>query len=126
VLIFYLFNFVSFSFIAFTVILVLNTKLSFCSTETFLPVCQCFAQFNVTCVRCQEGGNDTVKNKCDNPETVEDLCLLDHTHFILVDDGTVNKFGAEVDLRVAMERYVTNRNISFKPKCEGLLCKKLC
>jgi hypothetical protein len=80
---------------------------------------------NVTCVRCQEGGSDSVKNKCDNIKTVEDLCSLNHTHFILVDDGTVNKFGAEVKLRVAMERYVTNRNISFEPECEGLLCNEL-
>ena len=41
-----------------------------------------------------------------------------HTHFVLVDNGTVN-FGAEIVLRTAMEKYVTTLNISSDPTDQG-------
>lgn len=29
-----------------------------------------------------------------------------HTHFLLVDDGTTHKFGTEIDLRSSLERHI--------------------
>lgn len=32
-----------------------------------------------------------------------------HTHFILVDDGTENKFGGEIQLRSKLEGYISQQ-----------------
>lgn len=32
-----------------------------------------------------------------------------HTHFILVDDGTEGKFGGEIEFRTLFERYVSEK-----------------
>ncbi|KAG8546004.1 hypothetical protein GDO81_019918 [Engystomops pustulosus] len=41
------------------------------------------------------------------------LCCLDnnHTHFILVDDGTNQKYGVEIPLRTRLERYISQQTM---------------
>ncbi|XP_056409084.1 transient receptor potential cation channel subfamily M member 2-like [Hyla sarda] len=42
------------------------------------------------------------------------LCCLDnnHTHFILVDDGTHGKYGVEIPLRIRLERYISQQTMN--------------
>ena len=40
-----------------------------------------------------------------------------HTHFILVDDGTQHKYGAEIQLRAALEKEISNME-----ECGGKQC----
>ncbi|KAG8453087.1 hypothetical protein GDO86_004775 [Hymenochirus boettgeri] len=41
------------------------------------------------------------------------LCCLDnnHTHFILVDDGTYRKYGVEIPLRTKLEQYISEQTV---------------
>ncbi|XP_038149242.1 transient receptor potential cation channel subfamily M member 2 [Cyprinodon tularosa] len=44
------------------------------------------------------------------------LSCLDnnHTHFLLVDDGTDGKYGVEIELRAKLEKYISSRNLGNK------------
>ena len=44
--------------------------------------------------------------------------LLDpnHTHFILVDNGTTDKFGAEIDLRARLERGISTQKMDSETR----------
>uniref|UniRef100_A0A096LUR1 Transient receptor potential cation channel, subfamily M, member 2 n=1 Tax=Poecilia formosa TaxID=48698 RepID=A0A096LUR1_POEFO len=45
-----------------------------------------------------------------------DLTCLDnnHTHFLLVDNGTNGEYGVEIELRTELEKYISVRLVSFK------------
>uniref|UniRef100_H2ZBY8 TRPM SLOG domain-containing protein n=1 Tax=Ciona savignyi TaxID=51511 RepID=H2ZBY8_CIOSA len=49
-----------------------------------------------------------------NPETInpktESLLDLNHSHFILVDDGSKNKFGKEIELRTKLEAFIASKH----------------
>lgn len=44
------------------------------------------------------------------------LSCLDnnHTHFLLVDDGTSGKYGVEIELRARLEKYISGKNLGNK------------
>ncbi|KAL3875814.1 hypothetical protein ACJMK2_033729, partial [Sinanodonta woodiana] len=46
------------------------------------------------------------KETGDEPEVLLDH---NHTHFILVDDGTINKYGVEIELVAELEKYISKR-----------------
>lgn len=48
------------------------------------------------------------------------LCVLNssHTHFILADNGTLGKYGAEVKLRRQLEKHISLQKINTR-KCRG-------
>lgn len=42
----------------------------------------------------------------------EGACLdNNHTHFILVDDGTINKFGGEIKFRASLENCISQKTM---------------
>lgn len=64
--------------------------------------------------------SDVVEAQLLNPRNVP----LDenHSHFILIDDGSENKFGAEIDFRTKLEKFVSNQHVDpdDKESCEIL------
>lgn len=46
-----------------------------------------------------------------------------HTHFILVDDGTTAKFGREIKFRAALERFISDTGLIglSQTQCEFLI-----
>lgn len=48
-----------------------------------------------------------------------------HSHFILVDDGTVGKYGAEVQLRRDLEKHINLQRIHARKCCKYLLITEL-
>ena len=69
---------------------------------------------------------------CDNAVTAWDQSALDpnHTHFILVDNGTQGKFATEIDFRAEFERHVTQKRHYSRDgadrKGKRVLSKTLC
>lgn len=48
-----------------------------------------------------------------------------HTHFILIDDGSENKFGGEIEFRSRLEKFISEQRVDpdDKDSCEWLfLC----
>jgi hypothetical protein len=43
-----------------------------------------------------------------------------HSHFLLTDDGSENKFGAEIDFRTRLEKFISNQHVDPEDKesCE--------
>ncbi|CAL1535901.1 unnamed protein product [Lymnaea stagnalis] len=54
----------------------------------------------------------------DNEELQEKRAHLDpnHTHFLLVDDGTEGKFGVEIEFRSVLEKFISGIESDEKPK----------
>uniref|UniRef100_G3NSB2 Transient receptor potential cation channel, subfamily M, member 2 n=1 Tax=Gasterosteus aculeatus aculeatus TaxID=481459 RepID=G3NSB2_GASAC len=48
-----------------------------------------------------------------------------HTHFLMVDDGTQGNYGVEIELRSSLEKYISERNLSVSRSlclCLTVLC----
>lgn len=42
-------------------------------------------------------------------------CLDDnHTHFLLVDDGTQGHYGVEIELRTRLEKFISRKSLGHK------------
>ncbi|XP_077980205.1 transient receptor potential cation channel subfamily M member-like 2 [Glandiceps talaboti] len=60
--------------------------------------------------------------------SVKNSAALDcnHTHFILVDDGRISKYGADIELRATLEKYIANEKfISEKKDCSTSHCERV-
>ncbi|KAL5018961.1 hypothetical protein ScPMuIL_004683 [Solemya velum] len=55
--------------------------------------------------------SENLDNECDDKNSTEKNSPLDHNHtnFILVDDGTENKFGREILFRAELEHFIASR-----------------
>lgn len=47
-----------------------------------------------------------------------------HSHFILIDDGSENKFGGEIEFRTSLEKYISEQSVDpdDKESCKWFLC----
>lgn len=50
-----------------------------------------------------------------------------YSHFILIDDGTENKFGGEIDFRTNLEKFISEQSVNpvnpdDKESCKLVLC----
>lgn len=47
-----------------------------------------------------------------------------HSHFILIDDGSENKFGGEIDFRTSLEKFISEEKVNpdDKESCKWFLC----
>ena len=50
-------------------------------------------------------------------------CNLDnnHSHFLLVDDGTEGKYGGEIDFRLSLQKYLAKTQIPGNEKKKGFV-----
>ena len=39
-----------------------------------------------------------------------------HSHFVLIDDGSENKFGAEIDFRTRLEKFISEQHVDPENK----------
>ena len=62
--------------------------------------------------------NSPVKYFVTNSVQLEGACLdNNHTHFFLVDNGTVNRYGAEIKFRAQLEKRIMKMDVDKSKKC---------
>ena len=44
-----------------------------------------------------------------------------HSHFLLVDDGTEGKYGGEIDFRLSLQKHLAEKQISGNMKKKGFV-----
>lgn len=55
---------------------------------------------------------DVVSYQMTSSKMSQGACLdNNHTHFILVDDGTINKFGGEISFRASLENCISRKQM---------------